>query len=49
MFMDLKNYIDAKNPTNLNRIPCTPKVIQFFLVQLFYLIQVMTPVWDQAL
>ena len=49
MFMDLKNYIDAKDPTNQNRIPCAPKVIQIFLVQLFYLIQIMTSAWNQAL
>ena len=46
MFMEFKTYMDAKDPTNQNRIPCVPKVIQIFLVQLFYLIQIMTPVWN---
>ena len=35
MIMELKAYIDGQNPTNLNRIPCAPKVIQNVLVQLY--------------
>ena len=49
MFMEFKTYMDAKDSTNYNRIPCAPKVIQILLVQLFYFIQMVTPLWNLIL
>ena len=49
VLLDIKSYMDANGPTNSKRIPCLPKVIQIFLAHLFYLIQMITLLWNNLI